>query len=112
MAWIFKKAPKLDIAEILYDTGEVHYRYSRKMSKDGTKWIREGAFVEYHRDGSVASEGQYDDGLETGLWKDYHENGVLAAEGEYREGEEVGVWRFYDEQGELESEEDYDAEEE
>lgn len=32
----------LHIAEILYETGELHFRYCRKMSPDGTKWIREG----------------------------------------------------------------------
>lgn len=29
----------LYIAEILYETGEIHYRYSRKISDDGVKWI-------------------------------------------------------------------------
>lgn len=102
---------ELCIAEIPYETGQIHYRYSRKMSQDGTRWIRDGLFVEYHPNGSVSSEGMYEEGLETGIWKDYHENGVLAAEGAYREGREVGVWRFYDEQGELEEELDYDAKE-
>lgn len=29
----------LHIAEIPYETGELHFRYSRKLSPDGTKWI-------------------------------------------------------------------------
>lgn len=96
----------LYIAEILYETGELHYRYSRKMSSDGTMWIREGLFEEYYQNGNLASEGLYNDGLEDGYWKDYYENGNIAAEGYYSKGKEIGKWRYYDEQGKVE-EEDY-----
>ena len=96
----------LHIAEILYETGELHFRYCRKMSPDGTKWIREGYFAEYYKNGNLASEGNYVDGLEEGIWKDYHENGILAAEGSYSKGQEIGTWRYYAENGELEEEED------
>lgn len=54
----------LHIAVIPYETGEKHYVYSRKLSPDGTEWIREGSFVEYYPDGTIASEGLYEDGLE------------------------------------------------
>lgn len=97
----------LNIAEIPYETGEIHFRYSRKMSVDGTKWIREGHFIEYYQNGNVASEGNYIDGLEDGYWKDYYENGKIAAEGYYSKGEETGKWCYYDEQGNLEDEEEY-----
>lgn len=103
----FKKKDdkNLYIAEILYETGEVHFRYSRKMADDGTKWIRHGQFTEYHLNGNIMSTGLYDEGLETGHWKDYHENGNIAAEGDYRGGKEIGKWLYYDENGILESEE-------
>ena len=54
----------LHIVEIPYETGEVHYRYSRKMSPDGTKWIRDGLFQEFYQNGNLGSEGFYADGLE------------------------------------------------
>lgn len=57
----------LHIAEILYETGEIHFRYSRKMSDDKTKWIRDGLFTEYYQNGNIASTGLYDNGLENGL---------------------------------------------
>lgn len=98
----------LCLAEIPYETGEPHFIYSRRMSPDGTKWIREGRFAEYYQNGNLASEGFYVDGLEDGYWKDYHENGKIAAEGYYSKGNETGKWRYYDEQGELEDEESYD----
>lgn len=98
----------LYIAEILYETGEIHFRYSRKMSDDGTKWIRHGLFTEYYQNGNIMSTGLYDEGFETGSWKDYHENGNIAAEGDYRGGKEVGKWLYYDENGKLEGEETFD----
>lgn len=97
----------IHIVEIPYETGEVHFRYARKMSPDGTKWIRDGLYQEFNIDGSVASEGLFDEGLEEGLWKDYHENGNLAAEGYYSKGKEIGIWRYYDEDGNFEEEEDF-----
>lgn len=94
------------VAEVMYETGELHFRYSRKPSADG--WIRQGLFCEYYPNGNLASEGMYVDGLEEGMWKDYHENGQLAAEGYYVHGKEKGLWRFYDEQGNFEEEETYE----
>lgn len=51
----------LYIAEILYETGQVYFRYSRKMSDDRTKWIRHGQFTEYHQNGNIMSTGMYDE---------------------------------------------------
>jgi len=99
----------LHIAEIPYDTGELHFRDTRKLSSDGTKWIRDGLFREYYQNGIIASEGNYKNGLEDGLWTDYHEDGKIAAKGNYLNGNEVGQWYFYDENGELEDEVNYDS---
>lgn len=93
----------LHIAEIPYDTGELHFRYARYLSDDGRKWIRHGLFHAYHRNGNLASEGHYENGLEQGLWRDYHENGKPAAEGHYDKGQEVGTWQFWDADGKPEA---------
>jgi antitoxin component YwqK of YwqJK toxin-antitoxin module len=92
-------APSLDIAEIPYDSGEIHFRYSRVLSEDGSAWLRHGLFVEYAENGRVISEGNYVKGREHGIWRDYYPNGRLAAEGSYEDGEEVGVWRYWDADG-------------
>ena len=89
----------LNIAEIPYESGAIRFRYARVMAPDRTRWIRHGLFVEYHENGTVASEGQYLDGKEDGLWRDFHPNGQPAAEGCYREGKEVGMWRFWNPDG-------------
>lgn len=90
---------ELNICEILYDTGEVQYRYSRVLSEDGTRWIRHGLFREYDKCGQVISEGNYICGKESGLWRDYYPNGQIAAEGHYDSGVETGVWTYWDELG-------------
>jgi len=92
---------ELNIAEIPYETGQIHFRYSRYLSEDGARWIRHGLFRAYHINGSVASEGNYVDGSEHGLWRDFHENGQLAAEGFYENGVEVGVWKYWSEDGSI-----------
>ena len=89
----------LNIAEIYYESGEIHYRYSRYLSEDGTKWIRHGLFLAYHKNGKVASEGNYNHGIEHGNWKDFHENGQIAAEGQYNLGQEHGEWKYWDSDG-------------
>ena len=89
----------LNIAESPFDDGSIRFRYARKLSDDGARWIRHGLFVAYHPNGGVASEGQYEDGLETGIWRDFHENGQIAAEGAYLNGEETGDWRYWTAEG-------------
>jgi hypothetical protein len=93
----------LHIAEIPYETGELHYRYARALNADGTRWIRHGLYQEFHQNGQLASEGSYENGLEQGLWRDWFPNGQLAAEGYYQAGEETGQWRFWHYDGTPES---------
>ena len=64
-------------------------------------------FQAYHPDGTLASEGTYEHGVEHGLWRDYHTTGKLAAEGDYDHGSEVGVWRFWRQDGTEERTEDH-----
>jgi antitoxin component YwqK of YwqJK toxin-antitoxin module len=89
----------LNIAEIFHESGELQYRYSRYLSNDGSKWVRHGLFTAFHRNGELASEGTYVDGLEDGNWRDFHENGLIAAEGSYVKGVETGTWRYWNADG-------------
>jgi antitoxin component YwqK of YwqJK toxin-antitoxin module len=88
-----------DVAEVRYESGALKFRYARRLSGDGTTWVRDGRFVAYFEDGAVASERFYRDGLGTGIWRDYHANGRLAAVGEYRGGVEVGDWKYWNFEG-------------
>jgi antitoxin component YwqK of YwqJK toxin-antitoxin module len=89
----------LNIAEITYENGTVQYRYARRLSEDGSQWIRHGLFQAYYPSGTLASEGSYTDGIEHGLWTDFHQNGIIAARGDYHHGNEMGVWEYWDEDG-------------
>jgi hypothetical protein len=57
----------LHIAELCFEDGSVKCRYSRYLFEDGSRWVRHGLFVQYHRGGAIASEGYYEHGLEQGL---------------------------------------------
>jgi antitoxin component YwqK of YwqJK toxin-antitoxin module len=85
----------LFITEIPYENGNIRFRYSRRMSVDGQKWVRHGLFLAYHENGSVASEGNYENDMEAGIWRDYHETGQLASEGTYVAGKEEGIWKYW-----------------
>lgn len=89
----------LHIAEILSDDGSLRYRYARKLSSDGSTWVRDGLFQAFHPNGTLASEGSYVEGFEEGEWRDFHDNGQVAAEGAYRRGDEVGSWQFWNADG-------------
>lgn len=70
-----------------------------------------GRFVQYHENGQVASEGNYVNGLEDGVWRDFHPNGQVASEGGYRNGKEEGLWRFWDAEGREEPSVDHNLDE-
>jgi antitoxin component YwqK of YwqJK toxin-antitoxin module len=91
----------LFLAEIV-ENGTVKMRYSRRLSLDGSRWIRDGLFRSYFPNGSVSSEGTYVDDRENGPWRDFFEDGKIAAEGEYRLGREVGTWIYYSQDGSVE----------
>ena len=87
---------QLNIAEIFYESGKLRYRYVRYLASDGSRWIRHGPFTAFHENGQLASEGNYVDGLENGVWRDFREDGRLAAEGHYKLGQDMGEWQYWD----------------
>ena len=90
---------ELHIAEVPFEDGGIRFRYARKMSADGSRWVRHGLFQAFHPNGALASEGTYHDGLEQGVWRDFHDNGQLAAEGSYQSGAQVNGWRYWGRDG-------------
>jgi antitoxin component YwqK of YwqJK toxin-antitoxin module len=65
---------------------------------------REGPLRAYYDDGGLAREAGYRAGKLHGRYVEYHRGGKPAREGEYALGERVGTWRFYFESGRLEEE--------
>jgi hypothetical protein len=99
----------LYIAEVPFESGAIHFRYSRYPSDDRARWIRHGLFVAYYENGAIASEGNYEHGLEHGPWHDYHPTGHRAAEGAFVKGRKHGLWRFWSSDGREEEPCNYSA---
>jgi antitoxin component YwqK of YwqJK toxin-antitoxin module len=93
--YFWSSALQLTLAESFYEDGSRKLTYERYLANDGAMWVLHGRFYAYHRNGQLASEGQYLNGLEDGLWRYYYENGQLAAEGCYEDGLDAGVWKYY-----------------
>jgi hypothetical protein len=108
-----------------YDDGGIHVEESFRAG------LRDGRFVERHRNGKIAREGSYAAGLKVGIWRIAFESGApeeesewldgvahgryrawwpggkLRAEGRHCGGAQCGRWRSYDESGALVGEVDY-----
>lgn len=63
-----------------YDTGELR---SESTWRDG---VLHGPFVEYHRGGGRARQGEYQDGEKQGAWTIWFENGNREEEAEFDRG--------------------------
>jgi antitoxin component YwqK of YwqJK toxin-antitoxin module len=70
---------------------------------------RDGIWKAYYRDGSLWSEGEYNDGIRHGNTKTYHENGKLYYDGKFNNAQKTGIWKFYDKDGNFDYEIDYDS---
>lgn len=108
---LFRESVSSEVLDVVcYPNGKggTLCRFSRYFSADGNRWVRHGRFVQYHDNGRVATEGDYQDGLEVDVWQDYHPNGQLAAEGMYGSGKEIGYWWFWNENGERVAEVEYE----
>lgn len=92
---------KVEKAETKSQDGGLKFQFTRYADAQG-KWVRHGDFRAFYPDGTVASQGHYQDGREHGPWKDFHDNGKVAAEGTYKDGREHGTWKYYGIEGELE----------
>jgi len=67
-----------------------------------------GKVIDYHENGNISVEGQYNKGKEYGKWIFYYENGNILTEGEYKEGDKDGEWVRYHENGKIMIKEQYD----
>lgn len=69
---------------------------------------RDGYWKEFFPDGSLRSDGKYDNGKQVGDWKYYHENGKIEQLGKFsKQGKPEGIWKWYFETGQLLKEENY-----
>ena len=75
------------------------------VKEDGN---RNGPWKDFYPDGSLKSEGNYDNGKQTGEWKFYHSNGKIEQSGKFnKQGKFEGTWKWYFDSGQLLKEENY-----
>lgn len=70
---------------------------------------RDGSYSERFKNGNLACEGEFSQGLKTGVWTYYLANGNLKAQGSYSKDTIVGDWRWYRDNGELMQTGSFDA---
>ena len=75
------------------------------VKEDGN---RDGHWKDFHMDGSLKAEGNYDNGKQVGEWKYYHPNGKIEQVGKFnKQGKPEGIWKWYFDSGRLLREENY-----
>lgn len=87
--WIFKQEDGGCWEENFYREGEIYKK------------------IVYNSDCTKSAEYELKDGKRNGEWKNYHENGKLREEGNYEMGLENGVFNYYDENEKLTRTEHY-----
>jgi antitoxin component YwqK of YwqJK toxin-antitoxin module len=69
---------------------------------------RHGPSRSWYDDGGLRSEATWRDGILDGPFVEYHRGGLRARQGEYREGEKQGMWRIWFQSGVLEEEAEFE----
>lgn len=84
----------------------IEYYHSGKVAgegpKSGTKPVGHWRYFS-ETDGTLHSEGDYENGKKHGLWISYFPSGRIASQGTYADGEPHGIWEYYFEDGSLSS---------
>lgn len=90
-----------------------HWRYYSPL--DGTLQSegdfennkRNGEWINYYPSGNVASKGRYENDVPAGKWEYYFEDGNVSATGQYLGGQREGYWSSFSTSGEKESDATY-----
>jgi antitoxin component YwqK of YwqJK toxin-antitoxin module len=69
--------------------------------------VKHGAFRSFHEDGTLESEGAFEQGRESGAWTFFHPNGARAAFGRFADGLRSGPWETFFPDGSPESQGSY-----
>ncbi len=63
--------------------------------------VRNGLSIEWWGNGQKLAEGYYDHDKKNGLWTDWQPNGQKAYEGTYEQNKKVGVWKEWSTNGKV-----------
>lgn len=102
----FRKEYKPDgTLEVIYLLDKGRIVGAGMLDEQGNK---QGFWKEYYREGGLRSEGNYVNGIRTGVWVYYFPDGTVEQKGTYTsKGKEQGKWTWYYQGGVLRREENY-----
>jgi hypothetical protein len=83
-------------------TGSESSSFYRTFKVNSSSFPFEGYVKDFYKDGHLAFEGFFNNGLLNGKAKYYDNNGVLKIEAIYKNGKRNGEWKFYYPDGQLE----------
>ena len=88
-----------------FDPGNIKKKVDRNTETESyvppfPECLFHGAFTSYYPDGRKREEGQYLNGMRSGLWEEYSRDGKKSR-GAYYYGRKSGEWRTYNAKGRL-----------
>ena len=60
---------------------------------------KNGAFIEYYKNGGIKAKGKYKGAKLHGAWQFFRLDGTLMRSGSFKDGKQSGVWMTYDSKG-------------
>jgi antitoxin component YwqK of YwqJK toxin-antitoxin module len=87
----------LKVSEIMDDSRQIRPRYPCRESG----WVPHGSYTGVDEDGRILLKITYDHGVVDGPFLDYWPSGKVASEGQFQAGIQEGIWHFYNEDGTL-----------
>ncbi len=102
-----------DVIEIVPGGDHKEYHPNGALKIEGQydmNSVRRGLWISYYENGLKWSESYYVNGIQDGHSLTFYPNGKIRYVGEYRQGERIGEWRFYDDAGNLTQTEDFSKE--
>lgn len=100
---IWGEKHKIQMTEY-YDSGEIRIQGALDDGEERT-----GDWKGWYKDGTVWSEGAFENGLREGIGTVYYRNGQQQMRGNYNAGKEEGLWSFWTETGQLQKEVSFES---
>ncbi|MEL6538060.1 MAG: TonB family protein [Bacteroidota bacterium] len=97
-----------EVEEGVLDSTDISTLYQQGFLNSTEELLRMGHWETFN-DGILTEEGDYLDGLKTGLWTNYYKDGSVRDQGTYQEDEMHGDWMHYYKDGEISGKLVYDA---
>ena len=92
-----------EVRESFHDNGSLLRQWIVKILPDGTE-VEHGESLIRYDDGQVKMQGEYFDGVRTGLWRSWYADGIMRGEGRLHMDRRVGTWTMWGEKGQKRSE--------